>query len=50
MATALLRDGKVKLIGCVSEKTGKRYDAIAMLRDDGTKTTFELEFLRRAKK
>ena len=50
MATALLRDGKVKLIGCVSEKTGKRYDAIAMLRDDGTKATFELEFLRRAKK
>lgn len=50
MAVELLRDGKTNLHGCISEKTGKRYDAIAYLKDDGEKTSFELEFQRRAKK
>ena len=44
IAAALLQEGKVELTGCVSKKTGKRYDAIAVLQDDGAKTFFCLEF------
>lgn len=35
LAAALLKDGKAKLLGCYSEKTGKLYDAIVVLNDDG---------------
>ena len=44
MAKALLRDGRVHLKGCWSEKTGKTYDAVAIMTDDGKKIGFHLEF------
>ena len=44
-AAALLKDGRVKLKGCVSEKTGKTYDAVAVLDDTGGKyVNFKLVF------
>ena len=43
-AAALLRDGRVKLTGCYSPKTGKTYDAIVLLNDDGKQTSFTMEF------
>ncbi|MBQ6207640.1 MAG: DNA topoisomerase III, partial [Oscillospiraceae bacterium] len=47
VAAALLKDGRVKLTNCYSEKTGKTYDATVFLEDDGTKTNFRLEFENR---
>nr|WP_300805110.1 DNA topoisomerase [uncultured Acetatifactor sp.] len=47
VAAALLKEGRVKLTGCRSEKTGKSYDATVILEDDGTKTNYRLEFERR---
>jgi len=45
IAAALLKDGRVKLKGCVSEKTGKTYDATVVLDDTGGKyVNFKLEF------
>lgn len=44
VAASLLKDGRVKLKGCYSEKTGKTYDAVAVLADDGEKTQYRLEF------
>lgn len=45
MAAALLKDGRVALPSCYSEKTGKTYDAMAVLDDTGGKyINFELEF------
>ena len=44
VAAALLNKGRVKLTGCFSEKTGKTYDATAVLEDDGTKTNYKLVF------
>lgn len=44
LAAALLKDGKVKLTGCYSEKTGKTYDATVILEDSGEKTNFKLMF------
>ena len=44
IAASLLKDGRVKLTGCFSEKTGKTYDATAVLEDDGTKTNYKLVF------
>ena len=41
---ALLKDGRVQLTGCRSEKTGKTYDAVAIMTDDGKKVGFRLEF------
>ena len=46
IATELLKNGKVKLNGCYSEKTGKTYDAIIILDDTGGKyVNFKMEFL-----
>lgn len=46
VATELLKNGKVKLTGCFSEKTGKTYDAIVLLDDTGGKyVNFKMEFL-----
>ena len=45
VATALLKDGKAKLTGCCSEKTGKTYDTTVMLNDDGKQPHFKLEFV-----
>lgn len=44
VAAALLRDGRVWLTGCYSERTGKSYDAAVILEDDGVKTNYRLEF------
>ena len=44
VVTALLKDGRVNLTGCYSERTGKTYDAIIVLTDDGGKTEFKMEF------
>lgn len=51
VAAALLKDGRVKLTGCHSEKTGKTYDATVILDDDGGKfVNFRLEFAPGGKK
>lgn len=44
VAKRLLADGKVKLTGCYSERTGKKYDAVVILDDDGKRTSFMMEF------
>jgi DNA topoisomerase-3 len=43
-AVALLKFGQVPMKGCYSEKTGKTYDATAILVDKGDKVDFKLEF------
>ena len=43
-AAALLKFGQVPMKGCYSEKTGKIYDATAILVDKGDKVDFKLEF------
>ena len=46
IAIKLLKDSRVKLTGCYSEKTGKTYDAIVILDDNGGKyVNFKIEFL-----
>ena len=50
IASALLRDGSARLIGCHSEKTGWTYDAMVYLEDDGQKINFKLEFEKRPSK
>jgi hypothetical protein len=45
VATELLKNGKVKLIGSYSEKTGKTYDSVVLLDDTGGKyVNFTMEF------
>lgn len=45
IVSALLKDGRVKLTGCYSEKTGRTYDAVVVLEDTGGKyVNFKLEF------
>ena len=45
IVTRLLKDGRVKLTGLYSEKSGKTYDATVVLDDDGGKfVNFKLEF------
>ena len=46
LVTALLKDGRARLTGCYSEKTGKTYDATVVLEDDGQYANFKLEFDR----
>lgn len=43
-AAALLKFGQVPMKGCYSEKTGKTYDATAIMVDKGDKVDFKLEF------
>ena len=43
-AAALLKFGQVPMKGCYSEKTGKTYDATAILVDKGDKVDFKLVF------
>ena len=46
IAIELLKNGKAKLTGCYSEKTGKTYDAVVLLDDSGGKyVNFILEFV-----
>ena len=44
VVAALLKDGRTRITGCYSEKTGKTYDATVVLEDDGQYTNFRLEF------
>ena len=44
IVAALLKDGRTRLTGCYSEKTGKTYDATVVLEDDGQYANFKLEF------
>jgi DNA topoisomerase-3 len=45
IVTTLLKDGRVKLTGLFSEKTGKTYDAVVILDDKGGKfVDFRMEF------
>ena len=44
VAAALLADGRVKLTGLYSEKTGGTYDATAVLEDTDESVRFRLEF------
>ena len=44
MVSTLLKDGRVPVKGIFSEKTGKSYDAVLTLTDDGTKTVYALDF------
>ena len=44
MASSLLADGRTYASGIYSEKTGKTYDAFIVLEDDGTKSSYRLEF------
>lgn len=44
IATALLSGKRLKLTGCVSEKTGRTYSDFVTLEDDGEKTAYRLEF------
>ena len=46
LVTALLKDGRARITGCYSEKTGKTYDATVVLEDDGRYANFKLEFQR----
>lgn len=44
-ATKLLRDGKVELKGCKSQKTGKTYDTtVVMMVDENQRAVFQLDF------
>lgn len=46
LATELLKNGKVKLTGCYSERTDKTYDALIILDDTGGKyVNFKMEFV-----
>ncbi len=46
LVTALLKDGRARITGCYSEKTGKTYDATVVLEDDGRYVGLKLEFDR----
>ncbi len=37
-----LKDGRAKLPGCYSEKTGKTYDAMVLLEDDGNRANYKM--------
>ena len=44
MATSLLKEGRIPVKGIFSEKTGKSYDAVLTMSDDGKKTIYALDF------
>jgi DNA topoisomerase-3 len=51
VATALLKDGRVKMKGLYSEKTGKTYDATVVLDDTrGEYVGFKLEFEKKGRR
>ncbi len=47
VVAALLKDGRARLTGCYSEKTGKTYDADVLLEDTGEYVNFKLDFGQR---
>ena len=46
IVTALLQDGRARVTGLYSEKSGKTYDATVVLDDDGRYANFKLDFDR----
>ena len=44
IAAALLKDGRAPLKDCWSERTGKTYDALVVLEDNGEAARFKLVF------
>lgn len=44
LATALLKNGRAFISGIYSEKTGKTYDAFLTLKDDGSRSSYGVEF------
>lgn len=44
VAAALLKEGRVKLKGCYSEKHGTTYDTTALLEDDGNQVRYKMLF------
>ena len=50
MVKALLKNGRVPVSGLFSEKTGKTYDAVVVLEDNGTYANFRLEFTDKRRK
>ena len=46
IVTALLKDGRARVTGLYSEKSGKTYDATVVLEDDGKYANFKLDFDR----
>ena len=43
LVATLLEDGKAVLKDCYSEKTGRTYDAVVRLVDNGQQTSFVIE-------
>ncbi len=43
-AATLLKQGRAPLKGCYSEKTGKTYDAVILLEDDGQRVSYKMVF------
>lgn len=50
VAADLLNKGRVQMKGCYSEKTGKTYDAVIILDDDGQRVNFKMEFVQKGGK
>ena len=50
MAETLLKNGRVFVSGIYSEKTGKAYDAFLKLTDDGSRSSYGIEFDRGQRK
>lgn len=50
VAAALLKDGRIRLTGLYSEKTGKTYDATVVMEDTGQCVNFKLDFTDKAVK
>ena len=46
MASSLLTDQRTYASGIYSEKTGKNYDAYIILEDDGTRSSYKLDFTK----
>ena len=44
LAATLLKDGRAPLKGCYSEKTGKTYDTVILLEDDGQCVSYKMVF------
>lgn len=46
MVSSLLKDGRTYASGIYSEKTGKTYDAFILLEDDGSRSSYKLDFTK----
>ena len=46
MVSSLLKDGRTYASGIYSEKTGKTYDAFIVLEDDGSRSSYKLDFTK----